>query len=1179
MAAGNNSLEETFGLVAAGTEILRQPGRVANGLSTITARLTKKNDEYIKSITGGQGVIDAQTGELRSTMAILKDLSQAWEDLTSVEKQELTETVAGKTQRALFTALMTNFDTAVGATEAALNSEGSALEENNKRMNSLHGRLTQLNTAWQDFSRNTIDSEGVKAILSLGTAIVKFADSDMGRFTMAITAAIIAQKLWNKAMATKTVISLSTALKQQLLTAITGVTVAFNAGAISGGVFGGVLSAIGAILNGLKIALLSNPLFMGIAAAAGIYAIVKAVDALNVSFEEQVEKADEAAKSYKEAKDNLEKNNKTLEEKKKQLEEINKLEEKDNSGKYDNQKRTLEGEISVLEAKQKVLEKIAEEEKKAAQKEAEKTLTAKTTINEYKDEGTTTASGRAFKETDVTIIEKINKEISNYNELLKQQQNAQKATFESDDAFAKRKENLQNKLDETKKSILDTSNTLLDLRDKFDTSTESGKKYVEQIDEAVQEGLDFTDSLKNQTDNLSLQEEYIKGVREEEEELRKARVEDNSNEILEQTKNYLADIDIGEDNLINTTEDYINVVNALKNEIDLLNSAYKEQAEDGSVSLDTALDLIAANADYINYLSIEDGQIRINAGAQQLLNQQKIATAQQNIILANLDLIGKYANEENATKDLASAYVELANAKAAAAAAGDATAASSLENVQKQINLIKSLEANPVFKGGKQTGVKSRAYTPKSSKKSSKSKGKSSKEKYKAEIDTLYNYENALDNAKDAVDRLNDALKNTDNFNEREKYLKQLINATKDEIEATNDLRKAQTRQINDYIKQLRKQGFQISYNSKTNELNINNMERLGKFSGDTAKNLEKMIKKIQDLNKDNRSLSGSVRDLNADIEDFNEQLEELPTEKLEKFNELMEKFQKSRLDQIQNQIDDIENEMKNDPRLKALEAQIEALEKQNDELDSQKELEEKILAVEQAKQKLENQRKQKTIQVYREGQGFVWEADIDAIQDAADELKDAQDDLNDKIKQDQLDQLNAEKDALEKSYQDRIDALQNFLDDQNYLIDKANREGIQTFAELQKQMAKFGLDNAENLKKATDWLNNYNKSLSDLNQTVSGILSSSTKATDGLIYSSKTQDRINSALSSIMPNLDTSTGLTLSNVRTEATDKEKSNSIYINSIELPNVKDIDDFIKALQDLPRMASSQSTLRK
>lgn len=187
---------------------------------------------------------------------------------------------------------------------------------------------------------------------------------------------------------------------------------------------------------------------------------------------------------------------------------------------------------------------------------------------------------------------------------------------------------------------------------------------------------------------------------------------------------------------------------------------------------------------------------------------------------------------------------------------------------------------------------------------------------------------------------------------------------------------------------------------------------------------------------------------------------------------------------------------------------------------------------------------------------------------------------MNDKIKQDQIDQLNAEKEALENSYQNRIDALQNFLDEQNYLIDKANREGIQTFEELQKKMAEFGLDNAENLKTATDWLNNYNKSLSDLNKTVGDILSSSTNVTDGLIYSSSTQDRISNALSSIMPKIDTNTGLTLSNIKAETkTSDSNTGSIYINSIELPNVKDVDDFIEALKDLPRLASSQSTLRK
>ena len=40
--------------------------------------------------------------------------------------------------------------------------------------------------------------------------------------------------------------------------------------------------------------------------------------------------------------------------------------------------------------------------------------------------------------------------------------------------------------------------------------------------------------------------------------------------------------------------------------------------------------------------------------------------------------------------------------------------------------------------------------------------------------------------------------------------------------------------------------------------------------------------------------------------------------------------------------------------------------------IDKQKELEEKLLAVEEAKEKLANARKQKTIQIYRENQGWV---------------------------------------------------------------------------------------------------------------------------------------------------------------------------------------------------------------
>lgn len=121
-------------------------------------------------------------------------------------------------------------------------------------------------------------------------------------------------------------------------------------------------------------------------------------------------------------------------------------------------------------------------------------------------------------------------------------------------------------------------------------------------------------------------------------------------------------------------------------------------------------------------------------------------------------------------------------------------------------------------------------------------------------------------------------------------------------------------------------------------------------------------------------------------------------------------------------------------------------------------------------------------------------------------------------------------------------------------------------------------MDSAEYLGKASDWLNNYNKSLADLNNTVNNVLSSSTAATDGMIYSSAVQDRITQALSSLLPDT-TTAGLSLNSVNYDKIGANKDNqSIYINNIELPNVKDVDDFVAALKELPRMASTQSTMR-
>ena len=1172
MAAGNNTLEETFGLVAAGTEILRQPGRVANGLSTITARLTAQNDEYIASITGGMGTIDKNTGELRSTFDVLQDLSKAWENLTSVEKQELTEVVASKTQRSLFTALMSNFSTAVGATEAALNSEGSALEENNKRMDSLNGKLTQLQSAWQSFARNTINSQVVKSLLDLGTTLIKLADTDLAKFITKLALVTASLKLANKGYVslTSTIITNGRALYQAALQA-SGVSTAEA-----------LMSAQTLGLAGsakiLTTALLTNPLFVAAGVAVGIYGIVKAVDALNVTFDEQIDKVNEASDSYDEAKSSLEKNTTELENKKKQLEEIETLEKSDPTNKYELQKKDLETEIKTLEAKQRVLENIAKEEKEALNREAKKSLTTKTRVNVYSDQYK--ASGGKFSmggsptissTENVTVLEKINKEIENYNKLINQKDSLTRESFSSDKKFAEAQENYQNVIDETKKSILDTSKSLIELKGNLDENDEVSKQYIEQIDSAVNKVNDWYNGLNTLSEEQETQarnQEYEIGLLNEQNEL----LDTQTNKILEDTKQNLSDIDLGENNLIDTTSEYVNVVNSLTNELDLLNQAYGEQATNGSISLDTALDLISTNADYIDYLTIEEGQIYLNAGAQELLNKQKIETAQQNIVLANIDLIGKYANEENATKDLAGAYAELAAAKEAAAKAGDTDSEKALSNVQKQLDLIKNLESNPIFKSGKQTGLTTRGYTPKKYTAKKTTSTKAAKEEYKATIDTLYKYENALDNAKEEVDKLSDAVGNTDNYEEQVKYINQLIEALNNQIAKTNDLKNAQANQIRDYINQLRNQGFAIDYNSDKNELLINNMEHLADFSGDTAKSLEKIINKIQSLNDNNRTLDNSVRSLTSNVKKYYDQLADIPEEKLKKFNELMDDFQQSQLDAVQDQITDIEEAMKKDPRLEALEKQIETLEKQNDTIDKQKEMEEKLLAVEEARQKLENQRKQKTLQVYKEGEGWIWTVDESAIKDAEDELKDAQDALNEQAKNDELDRLKEQKENIENSYQDQIDKLQNFLDEQNYLIDKSNREAIQSFDDLISKMREYGLDSVENLKIATDWWKKYQQALAQTKQTTD------TLSSNGLIYSSATQDKITQAMSSMNPQS------TIVPVSTNSSyDKLElttgGQTIYISNIELPNVSNANEFVEALKDLPRLATTQSSQRK
>lgn len=1192
-------------------------------MSTITARLTAENDEYIASITGGEGVIDKQTGELRSTFDILQDLSEAWEKLTSVEKQELAETVAGKNQRSLFTALMSNFETAVGATEAALNSEGSAAAENEKRMDSLQGKVQQLEGAWQNFARNTINSEAVKSLIDLGTQLIKLADSDIGRLIIALASAKAAMMLFNKVMGTKAVLTLSNSIKTQLITAITAMTISFKAGALSGGVLTGSLTALGTAIKGIGAALAANPIGLAITAFAVLTSAISSYTA----------KADEARQQSAELADKYQQE---AEEAQGLLDTYNKLSKDKFRSIEDNE--TLSKTIEDLSKKYGVSEEALKSEGKQrdeAIKKIEDEIEARKLNAALQDEASV-----KWKNTGFLGLGGSEKEIFTSREMVDIQTNLADKYDTTGNTVAEVQKKLegyittlQNKSNKTKEEEKD----LQKLKDAYSKVTDSVKTYGDSYAQSLsnfKEGIPITTEQANvlyQLGEITLAEaqatqsynEWLNENKDATEEVKDAVYEG----LMAQVE-YQNQLDQNSESTKKLTDEQIEI----KEKVDSANEAFKEantnvdnyqkafstltSAVDeynnsGYMSIDTLQSLMAMDEQYLSMLSMENGQLVLNtqemdnyintmiakkaedlqaAATQDLLNlslgntSSLSSVAEQAIDELNTDVNNTKTDMQNAIPTMQQFGAELDNIAAKyGKGLGDKykdEAGAIVDKYKDIFGTISGLGKTTSRAGG--TSGSGHRYTGSSKRGSGGGKksgsSKSAKEEYKAEVDALYWYKNALDNAEESVDKLNDALKNTDNFNEQEKYIRQLIDATNNQINKTNDLKNAQVGQINDFINQLRQQGFAIDYNAQSNELYINNMQHLSDLTGDAAKNAEKLLDKIQDLNDDNRDLDGSIRDLTADVKDYYEQLEDIPEKKLEKFNDLMEEFQQSYLDQVQYQIEDLEHAMENDERLKALNEQIEALEKQNDEVDKQKEMEEKLLAVEEAKLKLENARNQKTMQVYREGQGFVWEADFDAIKDAEEELKDAQDDLNQQIRDDQLEQLEAEKEAIENSYQDRIDALQNFLDEQEYLIDKANREGVQSFEELRNELKKYGLDSAEYLGKATDWLNNYNNALGSLNTTVQDILASSGNATSELVYSSAMQDRINQALSGMVPNVQQNPNAFGRSVSYDRITNDNQ-SVYINSIELPNVHNTDEFIKELKNLPRMAASNAALRK
>lgn len=155
-------------LRAAKTEA-EEAGEETTGMANSVSELRGE----LLALTGNKVDIQVEgKDEFKSTYQILKELSEVWGDLTDISQANILEMVGGKRNANVVAAIIENFGVAESVLATSMKSEGSALTEHAKAMDSIAGKASVLKSSFAGLSESLIDAEDVKSLLSGAIALV-----------------------------------------------------------------------------------------------------------------------------------------------------------------------------------------------------------------------------------------------------------------------------------------------------------------------------------------------------------------------------------------------------------------------------------------------------------------------------------------------------------------------------------------------------------------------------------------------------------------------------------------------------------------------------------------------------------------------------------------------------------------------------------------------------------------------------------------------------------------------------------------------------------------------------------------------------------------------------------------------------------------------------------------------
>lgn len=149
------TMEELAGhTTAVGAVTMESGDIIGNSLKTIYSRITtmQPSIDILDSIGVSINKMGESGVEARSVGEILGDVAGKWGTLTDSQRQNIGVTIAGRNQLSRFLALMNNWGMAQDATNAAINSTGSALKEQEVYMGSYEAKVNGLKTRFTELA-------------------------------------------------------------------------------------------------------------------------------------------------------------------------------------------------------------------------------------------------------------------------------------------------------------------------------------------------------------------------------------------------------------------------------------------------------------------------------------------------------------------------------------------------------------------------------------------------------------------------------------------------------------------------------------------------------------------------------------------------------------------------------------------------------------------------------------------------------------------------------------------------------------------------------------------------------------------------------------------------------------------------------------------------------------------